>query len=79
MAKQTTPTREPEQVKAFRDTWRDGVNSYLQYLNDRLIIAKDLSSTSGSLFLQIGEENVHRARCLLDEVFQKKISFRLSP
>ena len=65
-------TREPEQVKAFRDTWRDGVNSYLQYLNDRLIIAKDLLSTSGSLFLQIGEENVHRARCLLDEVFREE-------
>ena len=62
-------TREPEQVKAFRDTWRDGVNSYLTYLRDRLSVARDLLSQSGSIFVQIGDENVHRIRSLLDEVF----------
>lgn len=65
-------TREPEQVKAFRDTWRDGIHSYLTYLRDRLAVARDLLSESGSLFLQIGDENVHRVRCLLDEVFGEK-------
>jgi adenine-specific DNA-methyltransferase len=62
-------TREPEQVKAFRDTWRDGIHSYLSYLRDRLIVAHELLSVSGSLFLQIGDENIHRIRILLDEVF----------
>src|ERR1700722_13307794 len=62
-------TREPEQVKAFRDTWRDGINSYLSYLRDRLTVARDLLTDSGSVFVQIGDENVHRVRCLLDEVF----------
>jgi adenine-specific DNA-methyltransferase len=62
-------TREPEQVKAFRDTWRDGIHSYLTYLRDRLTIARDLLSESGSLFVQIGDENVHRVRDVLDEVF----------
>jgi adenine-specific DNA-methyltransferase len=62
-------TREPEQVKAFRDTWRDGIHSYLTYLRDRLTIVRDLLSLSGSVFVQIGEENVHRVRALLDEVF----------
>ncbi len=62
-------TREPEQVKAFRDTWRDGVHSYLSYLRDRLTVARDLLSDSGSIFVQIGDENVHRVRALLDEVF----------
>jgi adenine-specific DNA-methyltransferase len=62
-------TREPEQVKAFRDTWKDGINSYLTYLRDRLVIARDLLAESGSIFLQIGYENVHRVRALLDEVF----------
>ncbi len=61
--------REPEQVKAFRDTWRDGVHSYLTYLRDRLTVARDLLSDSGSIFVQIGDENVHRVRVLLDEVF----------
>jgi len=61
-------TREPEQVKAFRDTWRDGIHSYLSYLRDRLIVARDLLSDSGSIFVQIGDENVHRVRCLMDEV-----------
>jgi adenine-specific DNA-methyltransferase len=62
-------TREPEQVKAFRDTWHDGIHSYLTYLRNRLITARDLLSLSGSVFVQIGEENVHRIRLLLDEVF----------
>src|SRR5438093_844406 len=62
-------TREPEQVKAFRDTWRDGIHSYLTYLRDRLTLARDLLAESGSIFLQIGDENVHRVRTLLDEVF----------
>ena len=53
-------TREPEQVKAFRDTWRDGIHSYLTYLQDRLFVARDLLSESGSIFVQIGDENVHR-------------------
>jgi adenine-specific DNA-methyltransferase len=62
-------TREPEQVKAFRDTWRDGIHSYLTYLRDRLTIARDLLSASGSIFVQIGDENVHRVRAVMDEVF----------
>jgi adenine-specific DNA-methyltransferase len=62
-------TREPEQVKAFRDTWRDGVHSYLTFLRDRLIVARDLLSDAGSIFVQIGDENVHRVRVLMDEVF----------
>ena len=62
-------TREPEQVKAFRDTWRDGIHSYLTYLRDRLTVARDLLSDSGSIFVQIGDENVHRVRVLMDEVF----------
>ena len=61
-------TREPEQVKAFRDTWRDGVHSYLTYLRDRLTVARDLLTESGSIFVQIGDENVHRVRALMDEV-----------
>ena len=62
-------TREPEQVKAFRDTWRDGIHSYLTYLRDRLTVARDLLTDSGSVFVQIGDENVHRVRAVLDEVF----------
>ena len=62
-------TREPEQVKAFRDTWRDGIHSYLTYLRDRLTVARDLLTESGSVFVQIGDENVHRVRTLMDEVF----------
>ena len=61
-------TREPEQVKAFRDTWRDGIHSYLTYLRDRLTVARDLLSESGSIFVQIGDENVHLVRTLMDEV-----------
>ena len=62
-------TREPEQVKAFRDTWRDGIHSYLTYLRDRLTVARDLLTDSGSIFVQIGDENVHRVRALMDEIF----------
>jgi adenine-specific DNA-methyltransferase len=62
-------TREPEQVKAFRDTWRDGIHSYLTYLRDRLTVARDLLTDSGSIFVQIGDENVHRVRAVMDEVF----------
>src|SRR6266852_6406623 len=62
-------TREPEQVKAFRDTWRDGIHSYLTYLRDRLTVARDLLADSGSIFVQIGDENVHRVRVVMDEVF----------
>ncbi len=76
-------TREPEQVKAFRDTWRDGIHSYLTYLRDRLTIARELLATSGSVFVQIGDENVHRVRALIDEIFGATnyislISFRTS-
>ena len=62
-------TREPEQVKAFRDTWRYGIHSYLTHLRDRLTVARDLLSESGSIFVQIGDENVHRVRAVMDEVF----------
>lgn len=62
-------TREPEQVKAFRDTWRDGIHSYLTYLRDRLTVARDLLTESGSIFVQIGDENVHRVRAVMDEIF----------
>ena len=60
--RQTDISREPEQVKAFRDTWKDGIHSYLTYLRDRLTVARDLLTDSGSIFVQIGDENVHRAR-----------------
>lgn len=62
-------TREREQIKAYRDTWTLGVHSYLAYLRDRLIVAKELLTDSGSVFVQIGDENVHRVRCIMDEVF----------
>lgn len=62
-------SREPEQVKAFRDTWKDGIHSYLTYLRDRLVVARELLTESGSIFVQISDENVHRVRALLDEVF----------
>ena len=56
-------------MKAFRDTWRDGIHSYLTYLRDRLTVARDLLADSGLVFVQIGDENVHRVRALMDEVF----------
>jgi adenine-specific DNA-methyltransferase len=68
-AKADDATRQPEQVKAFRDTWQFGIHSYLPYMRDRLTVARDLLTDSGSVFVQIGDENVHLVRCLLDEVF----------
>jgi adenine-specific DNA-methyltransferase len=62
-------TRQPEQVRAFRDTWKLGIHSYLSYLRDRLVVARDLLTDTGSTFVQIGDENVHLVRSLLDEVF----------
>ncbi len=62
-------TREVEQIKAFRDTWELGIHSYLGYLRDRMLVARDLLTESGSIFVQIGDENVHLVRCLMDEVF----------
>jgi adenine-specific DNA-methyltransferase len=62
-------TRQPEQIRAFRDTWKLGIHSYLAYLRDRLIIARDLLTSTGSIFVQISDENMHLVRCLLDEVF----------
>lgn len=65
-------TREREQIKAYRDTWKLGIHSYLAYLRDRLIVARELLTDSGSVFVQISDENVHRVRCLMDEVFESK-------
>lgn len=65
-------TREPEQVKAFRDTWRDGIHTYLTYLRDRFTASRALLTESGSIFVQIGSENVHRVRSILDEVFGER-------
>ncbi|OBW61578.1 site-specific DNA-methyltransferase [Dehalococcoides mccartyi] len=62
-------TRQPEQIKAFRDTWELGIHSYLAYLRDRLVVARELLTETGSIFVQIGDENVHLVRCLMDEVF----------
>src|SRR6202158_920053 len=67
--KQADISREPEQVKAFRDTWKDGIHSYLTYLRDRFTAMRDLLTESGSIFVQIGDENVHRVRAVMDEVF----------
>ena len=62
-------TREPEQIRAFRDTWQLGIHSYLSHLRDRLRLARELLAESGSVFLQIGDENVHRAALVLDDIF----------
>jgi adenine-specific DNA-methyltransferase len=62
-------TRQPEQIRAFRDTWQLGIHSYLAYLRDRLTVARDLLTDTGSIFVQIGDENVHLVRCVLDEEF----------
>lgn len=72
-------TREPEQVKAFRDTWRDGIHSYLTYLRDRLTVARDLLTESGSIFVQIGDENVHRVRAVMDEIFGYENAIAIIP
>ena len=70
-------TREPEMVKAFRDTWHDGIHSYLGYLRDRLTVARDLLTESGSCFVQISDKNVHRVRALMDEVFGEENYVRM--
>ncbi len=62
-------TRQPEQIRAFRDTWEYGIHSYLSYLRDRLVVARELLTETGSVFVQIGDENVHLVRAVLDEVF----------
>lgn len=62
-------TRQPEQIRAFRDTWELGIHSYLSYLRDRLMVARELLTETGSCFVQIGDENVHLVRCLMDEIF----------
>jgi len=62
-------TRQPEQVRAFRDTWQLGIHSYLAYLRDRLVTARDLLTENGSVFVQIGDENVHLVRSVMDEIF----------
>jgi adenine-specific DNA-methyltransferase len=62
-------TRQPEQVRAFRDTWKLGIHSYLAYLRDRLVVARELLTETGSVFVQIGDENVHLVRNVMDEVF----------
>jgi adenine-specific DNA-methyltransferase len=67
--KDTDLTRQPEQVKAFRDTWELGIHSYLTYLRDRFVVARDLLTESGSIFVQIGDENVHLVRSVMDEIF----------
>ncbi|MGH9352475.1 MAG: site-specific DNA-methyltransferase, partial [Terriglobia bacterium] len=65
-------TRQPEQIRAFRDTWELGIHSYLSYLRDRLVAARELLTESGSVFVQIGDENVHLVRSILDEVFGRE-------
>ena len=70
--KQRDFSREPEMVRAYRDTWTLGVHSYLMYLRDRLAMAREMLTESGSIFVQISDENIHRVRCLLDEVFGTK-------
>jgi adenine-specific DNA-methyltransferase len=76
-AKAEDLTRQPEQIKAFRDTWELGIHSYLSYLRDRLAAARDLLTESGSIFVQIGDANVHLVRSLLDEVFGSENSISL--
>src|ERR1039457_3147096 len=70
--KESDITREPEMVKAYRDTWALGVHSYLAYLRDRLVVAKEILADTGSIFVQIGDENLHRVRVLMDEVFGRR-------
>jgi adenine-specific DNA-methyltransferase len=72
-------TRQPEQVRAFRDTWKLGIHSYLAYLRERLTVARELLTESGSVFVQIGDENVHLVRNVLDEVFGSENFVALIP
>ncbi|OWK41027.1 DNA methyltransferase [Fimbriiglobus ruber] len=78
-AKTEDLSRQPEQIKAFRDTWEMGIHSYLSYMRDRLAVARDLLAETGSIFVQIGDENIHLVRCLLDEVFGKDNEISLIP
>jgi adenine-specific DNA-methyltransferase len=73
----TDLTGEPEMIRAFRDTWKLGLHSYLSYLRDRLLLARDLLASSGSLFLQIGEENLHLVRAVVEEVFGRESAMAL--
>ena len=66
-------TREPEMVQAYRDTWELGLHSYLTYLRDRLLLARELLAPSGSIFVQISDENLHHVREVMDEVFGGRI------
>lgn len=72
-------TQEPEMIKAFRDTWELGIHSYLTYLRDRLLLAKDLLHDSGSIFVQISDENLHLVRAIMDEVFSARSFVALIP
>lgn len=72
-------TGEPEMIKAFRDTWELGIHSYLSYLRDRLVLARELLTESGSCFVQISDENVHLVRNLMDEVFGSENFLLLLP
>src|SRR3972149_5701453 len=63
-------TQEPEMIRAFRDTWELGIHSYLTYLRNRLLLARELLHESGSVFVQIGDENLHTVRCVMDDVFK---------
>jgi adenine-specific DNA-methyltransferase len=79
--KEDSVSREPEVIRAFRDTWKDGINSYLGYFRDRIVAAHDLLSPTGVMFVQIGDENLHLVRSVLDEVFRpenfvSKIAFQ---
>ena len=75
--KEDSVSREPEVIRAFRDTWKDGIHSYLSYLRDRLMVAaRDLLHETGSIFVQIGDENVHRVRRIVGRsIWRSKISF----
>jgi adenine-specific DNA-methyltransferase len=75
--KAESATRQPEQVKAFRDTWQLGIHSYLAYLRDRFKVSRDLLSESGSIFVQIGDENIHLVRSVLDEIFGSENFFAI--
>jgi len=72
-------TQEPETIKAFRDTWELGIHSYLSYLRDRLLLARELLTESGSIFVQISDENVHHVREIMEEVFGNKNFVSLIP
>ena len=72
-------TAEPEMIKAFRDTWELGIHSYLTYLRDRLLLARDLLNEAGSVFVQINDDNLHYVKVLLDEVFHSDNCVNIIP